>query len=159
MKKIIYASTVILLILGIFSCGTNSAPKVKSYVFDMYSSDWSSNGTYGTDNYSYIAAHNISDITSDVVNNGTVLGYIGNSSGWFALPYTLTFSTWSTNINYAYVVGGVGFECKDTDLHSTAPSGTLTFKMVILTQKDMHLIDNVDINNYYEVSEALNLDK
>jgi hypothetical protein len=156
MKKLTTFLSILFVAVSFHSCASKTT-QIDTFQFNINSWEWEPSGTIGTSEYSYIATHDIPEITSDVLNNGTVLGYIGDATGWIALPYTLTYSGYSTNINYAYVLGGVGIICKDTDLFSTAPSGTLTFKMVVVTEKQMPLIHGVNTHNYYEVEDALNL--
>lgn len=158
MKKLIFCTLTFLTIALLNSC-TEKTAGVDSFQFDIYSWEWQPFGTAGTADYSYIASYDIPEITQDVVTNGTVLGYIGGSQGWIALPFTTTSNGWSTNINYLYVVGGVGLTIKDTDLLTVAPSTTTTFKMVVITPKQKPLLNGVNPNDYEAVSDALQLDK
>lgn len=157
MKKIIFATSIIVTGLLFNSCTKNKVAEIKTFQFAIQPSEWVESGTVGTPDYAYIATHNIADITAAVVSNGAVLGYIGNSSAWIALPYTLTNTSWSTIINYAYTTGQVAINVKDTDLLSIAPAGTLTFKMVVLTEIEKNILieNNVDVKNYEEVSRVL----
>lgn len=158
MKKFIYASFITLLSIGMVSCGSSSSTNTEALEINISSSDWYSSGTSGNSNYQYYASKSVSAITSDVFNNGAVLAYITNGSTNAALPYAETFSGYTRFWQFQYQVGTFILTVKDSDLLSL-PGGTITIKLVIVKPKNMPMLDGVNINNYYEVSEALNLDK
>ncbi len=157
MKKLIFGASMVLIALGYSSC--SSGTSATTVQFDIASTGWTASGTSGTSNFLYYHIHSVSAITSSVINNGAVLGYVSTGTYWAALPFTETYSGYSVNYNYSYAVGEVVIIRKDTDLQTIAPSGSITIKIVVLTQKEMPLLDGVDTHNYYEVANALHLEK
>lgn len=157
MRKIIYGIGFLFIALSITSCTKVASPD--TFEFTLTSSDFSSVGTSGNSNYLYAASRSVSAITDNVVNYGAVLGYVKlGGTQWAPMPYLETYSTYISIYSYQYESGTVYFVRKDSDLLTVSP-GSITVKIVVLTQKQMHLIDDVDIKNYQEVAEALSLEK
>ncbi len=155
MKKLFFGASLVLLAVGFSSCAKVASPE--TFEFDVLASDWVANGTTGTSNFSYDYNKSLSAINDAVMTSGAVLGYINLGGQWGALPYTQTYSTYTKNYNYQYTTGTVFIRIKDSDLNTFPPVGTLTFKIIVLTQKEMHLLEGVDVNNYSAVAEVLNL--
>ena len=68
--------------------GTNGSTNVASYPFSTQNSSWVVN----TNNYEQDATFSIPAITADVVTNGTIQVFLGNSAGtsWSAMPFSIT---------------------------------------------------------------------
>jgi hypothetical protein len=150
----------IILIVAISSCNNTKYTSPVTVEFTIQSSDWAAAGTSGSPNYLYYHQQSMPGITDGVVASGAILGYVKTgSSYWAALPYTETNNSYTSNYNYSYETGDVLIIRKDSDLLTSTPIGSITVKIIILTEKEMHLVNGVDINNYQEVSNVLNLDK
>ena len=157
MKKIIFTTSIIAAGLFFNSCTKNKVAEIKTFQFDIQPSDWYENGTAGQSNHLYYISHSIPDITDAVVSSGTVLGYMGNSSVWLALPYTETYPSYISEYNYQYQAGAVYILLKDSDLFTSPPAGIITIKIVVLTEIEKNILieNNVDVKNYEEVSRVL----
>ncbi len=154
MKKIFFGASLLLIALGLSSCTKVASPN--NLLFTIHSNEWYSAGTSGSPNYIYSYSRSVSEITADVVTSGAVLGYVYTNGGyWAALPFTETYSGYTVNYNYSYKDGELLVIRKDSDLLTAAPGIDIDFKFVILTSKQSELLNGVDVNNYYEVAEAL----
>jgi len=100
----------------------------------------------------------MSGLSSNVVNNGAVLCYVLLTTQWAALPYIETYNGYTRNYGYQYEVGTLFVTIKDSDL-ITSPGGNTTYKVVLVEQKNMHLLDGVNTNDYNAVEAALQLEK
>jgi hypothetical protein len=162
MRKIIFGLSIALIAFGVNSCGSTSGTGAQTFEFDITSGQWASSGTPGQADFLYYHSHSLSAITSTVVSSGAVLGYIqlggGGGAQWAALPFTSTQSGWVTNYNFQYETGSVFIVRKDDDLNTIPPNYTISIKIVIVSQKNMPLLDGVDTHNYQAVSDVLRIE-
>ena len=95
MKNVLFAASFLIITLGLVSCGT-SGSSTDSTEFTITAGQWTSSGTPGSSNYIYYHSKSVSDITSNIVNNGAVLCYIkltgGTNDQYAAMPYNETYA-------------------------------------------------------------------
>lgn len=155
MKKVSLAIGLFFIVFGLNSCSKVTSPSTFEFDVATSSFNWTNLNTFGGSNYAYVYTHNISAITSDVIDNGSVLGYVDVGGEWAAMPFTVTYISNIVQFNYQYSSGLVKILGKvDT---GSLPNTTISFKIVVLTPKHMELMDGVDTNNYSEVAETLNI--
>ncbi|MCF8423936.1 MAG: hypothetical protein K9H41_06300 [Bacteroidia bacterium] len=127
--------------------GTNGVANISTFTGTTTNSSWTLSGT------EFNATFNVSGITSDVVSNGTVMVFVGNTSQtqWSALP----FSYQTLQFNYTYAIGQV--QIAVTLSNGAVPSnpGGLPFKFVVVPPAMVK--PNVNVKNYAEVKAAYNL--
>ncbi len=161
MKKLLYISVMAIMALSVSSCGTGSGSSSTSE-FTITSGQWVANGTAGTSNYAYVYAHTMSSITQSIVDYGYVLCYIkfvGTPVQYAPLPLTQTYSGYTVNYNFQYEQGTLFIVRKDSDLNTVAPSGSITIKAVVVSTRDMPLLEGVDKNDFQAVNHALQLEE
>jgi hypothetical protein len=113
--------------------------------------DWIFNSTYNE----WDVTIPVSDVTSDVVANGTVQAYIGDGTGnvWTALPFN--YGIKQTNFEYSY--GQIVIFVTNSDGSTPINPGTEQFKYVVIPSRAMIHHQNVNIKNYAEVKQSFNL--
>lgn len=106
----------------------------------------------------YIADIPVAEINQSVVDNGAVMVYYRNGFGeWHAMPNTIPVtSTYASVYSFSYWNGYVSLYKIDTDLITGTP-GDLDVKIVVLSLKSMMENQDVNWNNYSEVSSRFNL--
>jgi hypothetical protein len=131
--------------------GTNGSTNVASYMGSTQNSSWVVN----TNNYELDATFPVSAITQDVVTNGTIQVFLGNSAGsqWSAMPFSLT----GVEFNYTYSVGQVVIQ--ETQGNSTLPTnpGVQYFKFVVIPSAARKAHPEVNLHNYNEIKKAFNV--
>jgi len=135
--------------------GATGNANVHHQNFTVNSWDWISTGTPGQVGYGYTTNLNFSSITQDIIDKGFVLVYFQNNSADIALPYTLYHSSYSTSTLYGAKIGSVSIAVFDSDLYTSIPSGTINFKVVVVS--GMMKRPNIDWNNYNVVKEYFKL--
>ncbi|MEN9399526.1 MAG: hypothetical protein RL632_627 [Bacteroidota bacterium] len=107
---------------------------------------------------SYTTTIIVPEITQDVLDNGAIMVYMTNfNGGWIALPCTLPMDvSYASTFTPEFFVGGVKIWQTDTDLLTLDP-GTMQFKVVVLTQKQMEAHPDLVLTDYSSVEKALNL--
>lgn len=145
-----------ILFIALLALVTISCKKDKYGNTDVYSNTYTVSWTF--EDPSYTASMSVSEITQDVLDNGAVMVYMSNNNGgWIALPYTLPMSsTYSSTFTPVIYNGGVKVWKTDTDLLTLDP-GTSTFKVVVLTQKQLIAHPNVVLTDYNSVAEEFEL--
>lgn len=111
-------------------------------------SSWS----FSSGDNAYYAQFNLSDITADIYNYGSVQVFIKYDDGsWRPLPDVLN----GTMFNYAIFTGG--FDILYTNVNGTTPSfpGTQTFRSVVISSALKQAHPNTDWKNYKEVMSVL----
>jgi hypothetical protein len=107
---------------------------------------------------SYYTTLNIPQITQDVLDNGAVMAYLSNGNGgWVALPCTVPMNaSYASTYTPVFNLGGVTIWKLDTDFLTLDP-GYVTFKIVVLTQKQLIAHPNLDLTDYESVATELAL--
>ncbi len=133
--------------------GTNGVVNVHSGTVTLTASNWSYNSSY----WEYSSDVADVDITTDVVDNGTVSAFIQNSTGvWEAMPLTIySTSTQSYTYTYQFYSGGVTFFFDVSD-NSTFSLATVTFKVVAISGTTRKAHPNTNWKNYDEVMAVVN---
>jgi hypothetical protein len=151
--KLIKKLTALLIPIIVFSC-SQATTKIE---FTTTASDWYYLGTPGTDGYRIAYDYPTTAITSDIAENGMVLGYlkaVGTNSEWITLPYQYFPGTYTENVNYSHDEGHIYIIVKRSDLG--APSWwSGPFKFIIVPPQRMQELDGIDLNNCHEVEAAL----
>ena len=155
MKKITMNTTVVVSIIIFCSCTKVTTPKIVDVV--VMPTDWVEYSIGGNPDHSYTFNKSIPDITTDVINNGTVLGYIKSSGNYYALPYIQTSVNNMFITNYYYSEGSITIVIKESDLFTSVPFDPVAFRFVVLSSVEKNMLSHIDINNYYEVSNELEL--
>jgi hypothetical protein len=164
MKKYSFLLSLILLIgsICLSSCSSKEGPagpagtagkdgnaNVKSQIIEVNASEWEDivNGN------GYDVSKTCSIITSSIVNNGAVLAYVEQDGAYIALPTRL--DAFEVNITYAYEVSTIGFA---VEFDNIVPNPENTkFKVVAISSSTLIENPNLDLKNYNEVKQALNL--
>jgi hypothetical protein len=132
--------------------GINGNANVRSATFHVYTSSW----TLAAPKYYKIISYGY--ITQDILDNGAVLVYMQDASGsWYATPFILYYTGYSTEIYQIIKVGQVVITVMDSDLTQTSNPGDMIFKIVVIAGSAKSLHKNIDYNNYNEVKKTFNL--
>ena len=118
-------------------------------------SNWYWNSSYA---YDY-ADFTWGEITSDIVNSGSVFVYLSDGiGGWIPLPRTVfPSSSYSQSQRYVYYQGGFSIIVQDSDLTQPGNPGTWTIKVLSVAGSVRTANPDLDWNNYEAVKTALNL--
>jgi hypothetical protein len=133
------------------SDGQDGNANVKAYSFTAQPSAWTSFGTQGDAGYGFGISYSLSAITASIVNNGTVLVFWNTGSAHIALPYSFPENGYTETYLYGYYTGGVAIERYDTDLLTTAPGDSRTFKIIVIGGSSRLANPDLDLTNYEEV--------
>jgi hypothetical protein len=132
--------------------GTCIYNNVSSQLVTVGQNEWSGDGD------GYEANKFVPIITSDIASSGAVIIYLVEPSGaYLPLPMTYSNGIWVTHLLYTHGVGSVRFISYDDDGLSPTP-GTLTFKVICISNNGLIQNPNVDLNNYEAVKEAFELE-
>jgi hypothetical protein len=123
-----------------------------SKTLTVYGSQW-----YFVDP-TYIVDIVVPEITQNVVDNGAVMAYYRNGYGeWQAMPITNPMdNTYASVYAFSFWNGHVSLYKTDTDLITGTP-GDMDVKIVVLSLKSMMENQDVNWNDYSEVSSRFNL--
>jgi len=127
--------------------GTNGNANVTSVTLNANSWTWDN-----ASQFSYASFSNVSILTNDVVNGGSVMLYEGSSGAFTALPNT--FLTLSTNFSYA--ANSIIIFKSLSNGSNPSPSAE-QYKLVCIPKSAKMANPNVNWNNYSEVKQALQL--
>ncbi len=134
--------------------GANGNTNVHSYTFTVNTLDW----LVAQKGY-YYADIPFSQITQDIVDNGTVsMFYSLNSTGtnWIALPSAIVTSTLSLYYGFNYSLGNIRVYAENsTNGIITFPNPTY-YKSVIISGTLRKLNPHTNWNNYNEVIKLIN---
>lgn len=116
-----------------------------------------SNWTYDEPVY-YADIHSAS-ITQSVLNTGAVLVYAKLADNvWTQLPLTVYLSPdYSSTLEVITTLNTVEITWTDSDLSQPGVPPSLDFKIVVIASTGTLLSSHVDVSNYQDVKEALNL--
>lgn len=134
--------------------GTNGNANVQSVTLNANSWTWDN-----TNQYSYVTFSNISILTSEVVNDGAVMLYEGNSGAYTALPYTIGIGMPSNQTlisRYTYAINSIIITVELSDGLNPTPSPK-QYKLVCIPKSAKMTNPNVNWENYSEVKQVLNL--
>lgn len=129
--------------------GTNGISKIQSFTFTVNNASWVYDSTFN----GYNSILNVSSITADVFNNGTIQVFIGDGSSnqWGALPSSFNIYQY----NYIYKIGEVVLSVRTSvGVLPNIPSSQ-QFKVVVIPPSAK--VANVNLQNYAEVKAAYNL--
>jgi len=123
---------------------------------DIYSKEYAVTWTF--QDPSYYTTISVPQITQDVLDNGAMMAYMSNGNGgWVALPCTIPMdASYSSTFTPVFTLGGATIWKTDTDLLTLDP-GLSTFKIVVLTQKQLIAHPNLDLTDYESVATELAL--
>ena len=170
-RGIVYSCVVLMVCCLVLSCqgpagpaGTNGKDgnaNVQFVSFTLTSSNWQQ-GT-GTSRQVFTYTRNISQIKSDVANNGAVLVYqSSDGSVWRALPFSQVYSqtnNWSFEFGVFVGAGALGLTIRDTDPNNPGLPALAAsrYRVVIIAPSPITTakLKNVDVKNYDAVVAAL----
>jgi hypothetical protein len=141
--------------------GRDGGSNVTVVNFSVSSSAWVLNGF----SYTY-SQTGVSAITQSVYDNGAVLVYLKtiattNSPGgtWESLPFTYAIATtYSRTYRYAWSVGQIFLDQRDSDGVPVRPSSTQLYKAIIIGSSSLEKrLGGIDLTNYKVVSQALGI--
>lgn len=133
--------------------GAQGNANVSYMTFTTTSANWSYAYPYESTSFNDL------QITSDIINTGSVFVYVTASTGETTLlPWTY-YQTVSLSRTWRCQpgVGNISVMLSESDLNDPGNPGALTFKVVVIASH--HLIENpnVDFQNYESVKRAFNL--
>lgn len=129
--------------------GIPGSSNVSSFIYDV--SSWVYNSTVPEFNTNLP----VPEITSDVINGGTVQVFEGNASSgssiWYSMPYSYT------GIEHSYSISLGNVEVEFTRSDGTVPTtpGAYQFKVVVIPPAIVKKHPNTNWNNYKELMNAL----
>ena len=126
--------------------GTNGNANVIS-TNNVTISSWSLNSGV------YTAGISAAGITQDIVDRGVVMVFIKYGSQWVSLPDI----TGKNSTVFAYNVGNIDLINSNSDGTTPTNPGTQTFRVVIISASNKIMNPNVNLKNYSEVKQALQL--
>lgn len=165
--KVIRICLFLLLMLVLTQCrgprgddGMDGINYTHSAIYDINSSEWTG------DLNGYNVSIDVPEITDDIYYNGAVLVYrlIETAPKSFnMLPYSYVDDSLTVYMDFDAYVGSIDLIYKEVNNgvnNTTAPGGTMSFKVVII--EGIHLATlkgMVDISDYKAVAKMLNIDK
>lgn len=126
--------------------GEDGNANVQAYIFTVDTADWSTSNAFSD------ASINVSQITQEVFDDGTVQVFRGGTNGeWQALPYTSLVGLQgggATTFHYEYTfnVGVVNLRTFTGIGAPFPPSSNLQFKIVVIPPAMM--VEEMDYNNH-----------
>jgi hypothetical protein len=135
-------------------------PGATSQILVVNTSDWVHTGTVGQSGDGYAATKNVSIITADIVQHGSIFVYTMSDTTSSAqcnpVPQTNFYTTNSRTWAYNYTLGSVTFTVMDSN-HNTPNPGSGFWKVVAVPASHRPMLANVDVSNYAAVKAALHL--
>ena len=130
--------------------GQNGNANVKSLTIDILESQW-------TDEGPGIAQLELDApiLTEEIVNNGSVMVYLGTSGFWYALPVVLTLPAGSQSYTFGFEPGKLTVISSITSGAAVKPD--LMIRIVTATSEGLVRHPDLDWTNYEDVSRALQL--
>lgn len=116
--------------------------------FSVSGSDWNQQGDFNDPNFHFSYEHEWEILDGSSFNDYVLMGYINAGSGYFNLPYTLTYSNYFTTVSFGWRSGHVFVKWKDSDLQTIPPGSGIDFRFIAL-----------EINQYIEGMEELPLEE
>ncbi len=116
--------------------------------------EWIMTGTEGVDLMCY-ASINVPEITSSILNSGTVIVFNSWDNGTFfeALPSTYYFGEFDTNLTYTYDLSRVTIWVADSDLLTVPPGFDLSIRIVVISGN--LATSNLNLEDYKVVETLL----
>ena len=100
------------------------------------------------------------DITNDILNSGAVLVYLDNGSNITELPITTYYispTTYSETMTATHYAGTVQIDIADSDGGTPNATGTVIFKIVVMSSRHMLQNPHINFHDYTSVQKAFNL--
>ena len=136
MKKLFL---ILAIALAVISCRDSVSDQLDTkqiISLKVNSSDWIENTDNAGLNRFYSYHFPVSEINSNIYNNGAVVGYIELDNRQQALPYVRHFenskgTTWTRTVDFDYSAGGVNIYVTNSDFVSDPPE-TMNFRIVLM---------------------------
>lgn len=127
--------------------GTNGVANITTFTGTTTNASWTLSGS------EYDASFNVSAINSDVVSNGMVMAYLGNTAqtAWQALPTSYQ----NYEIGYSYYLGTISVQVSLGNGSTPSNPGGLPFKFVVIPPAMVK--PSVNVLDYNEVKTAYGL--
>ena len=135
--------------------GTNGNANVKSKTIFVAGSEWINSAGAST------VTKLVSEITTDIINNGAVLVYVDNgSNNWSALPVTTTDPS-GVVLAFGYDIEPgkliLNAEVNQNVTLTASTFGNTNFRIVTIAGSGRMANPNLNYNDYNEVKKAFNL--
>jgi hypothetical protein len=132
--------------------GKDGNANVKSMMITVNQLEWNGDG------YGYSAEKPCSIITPAIAESGAVMCYYKEDDTYVPLPASINYlAQYTTHMLFAYTPGNIEFFTQDDDGLTPSPDQAI-FKVVAISSAGMQLNPDLDINNYYEVKQAFDLE-
>ncbi len=154
-QKLKIMSLFALLTLSLFSCKKEEEKpnvRIKEFAFGISQFQFSPNKYW-------FSVFNFPEGKDHIKNGGVVLVYYYYNGTYKQMPFTEPVIT-NVNRNYSYLInddGQMGIIIMDDDKSERAIPDLISVRIFLLSNVDKKSLENVDIKNYSEVKEALNL--
>lgn len=139
------------------SNGINGNANVKSFQFTAVPGDWSNFGTPGQSGHCKFVEKFYAEITQEIFDTGTVLGYVRDGNYWVALPYTGFASTGQIYLSPIYRPNYFEVDFYLSTLQTPNITTSFDFKIVIVDGTAKIANQDLDWNNYELVKNRFNL--
>lgn len=135
--------------------GATGNANVTSITLNANSNSWSWDGT---NNWRYAIWTGVNQLTSSVVNSGAVMLYQNSGNGYFAaLPITANISaTVQEHDFFIYSTNTISVFIENSDKSDPNP-GSLSYKLVCIPPAIIKSNPKLNLKNYNEVKQVLNL--
>ena len=137
--------------------GEDGNANVQVFIKSVSVNQWVEYGTFGAYNHNYGTDINISELTSDISTNGTVLAYIKSDDVYLALPFTAFQTNYFNVFNYTHTTGIVEVFKMASDYMTLPPTTIMNFKIVLIDGL-VNIPNSLDIKDYNKVSEYFDLE-
>lgn len=112
--------------------GLDGAANVEAFEYEVTPSAWAAAGNIGDPNFGFVALGEFPEITADIINNGTVIGYKIEGEADAPMPVLYYENGFQINFDYLAYIGEVEFWKRASDNMTEAPTEVLYYKMVII---------------------------
>jgi hypothetical protein len=140
--------------------GADGNANVRNFDFTLTSSDWTGQGTSGDPGYYLFSDLTIPELNNDILTRGMILVYFKPDFDlfWRPLPFTMTNSDFTEVFEYLAAEGLIQLRISASDYFASAYDAEV--RVVLATANGMAVLEdlNIDLANYFAVSEALGLE-
>jgi len=137
--------------------GTDGDVNVTTHTFTVNPNDWIPAGFAGQPGHCIYVEQYYSEITQNVYDNGTILGFVKDQGYWVAMPFTsysgIVDVLYSSTYKPEFYKVNVFFSDLTTPYFTTS----MEFKVVIVDGTLRTANPDLDWNNYYEVARRFDL--
>lgn len=140
--------------------GADGNANVRNFDFSISPGDWSEQGTAGDPGYFLSADLSLPELNTDILTRGMILVYFNPSfdAFWRPLPFSVTNSDFTEVFEYVAAEGLIQLRISASDYFASAYEADV--RVVLATANGLVVLEdlNIDLANYFAVSEALGLE-